>query len=164
MHNPYKAPEAKGPVQPGDWSTLKRILAIPIACVSMVFGMASLLAIAGIVISLVQGDNPGQLFGSLVGLVLYAGLCAGAFFLARALWDPKKYSRAAIDQADLRAIYAHERLDQLPTGEVGIYGQTQDGELVRLHARVLPDRLPERHRELLARIKERVEQLDAAEG
>lgn len=158
-NNPYQAPQAPGPKQSGDWDQAKRVLSIPVGCLSIFLGGLTVLAVFGVVAGLL-GEG-GQLIGSAVGVGVWGSLAAGAFALARALWNPKVYSRAAIDQGDLRAIYAQEGLAQLPAGDVGIYAQTEDGELVRLHARVRPDRLPQRHRELLARIKERVEQLDA---
>lgn len=162
MSNPYQAPGSPTPVRGGDWDQAKRALSIPVGCLSVFLGGLTLLALFGAIAGLL-GEG-GQLLGSLVGVGVWGSLCAAAFALSRALWNPKVYSRAAIDKAQLRAIYAQERLAERPLGDVGIYAETEDGELGRLYERVRPDRLPQRHRELLARIKQRVEALDADKG
>lgn len=164
MVNPYQPPESATPPKAPEYRLLKRILAVPLAGVSLVSALLAVAVIAGTAVAAFAGDGTVRLGGLIVYLGVVIAVSLGSFALARAFWDPDRYSRKSLDQAELRAIYARERLAEMPNGETGMYRETQDGELGRLYARVRPDRLPQRHRELMARIKERVEELGPAQS
>lgn len=159
MTNPYQPPESATPPKAAEYKLLKRILAVPLAGVSLVTALLAMAVITSTVVAAFEGDGSVKLVRLVVYLGVVVSVSLGSFALARAFWNPARYSRKALDQAELRAIYARQRLSEMPNGETGMYRETEDGELGRLAARVRPDRLPERHRELMARIKERVEEL-----
>jgi hypothetical protein len=163
MPNPYQPPQSSGVQGPGTKALLKRILAVPLVGISLISGALALLSLMGTALNIVQGLEFARAVSGVGTLVFLVLISVASFALARAWWDPAQYSRAAIDQRDLRALYKRERLAELDAGDVGIYAETEDGELVRLHQRVRPDRLPQRHRELMARIKQRVEELGPAD-
>ncbi|MFT5582885.1 MAG: hypothetical protein ACI9VR_000462 [Cognaticolwellia sp.] len=166
MLNPYQPPASTGPTKAGDYALLKRILAVPLAGISLLSALLILLSVFGLAWLAFEEGYGEPKWGLLFYFGFLGSACLGSFALARAFWNPARYSRKALDQAELRAIYARERLAERLAetfnGETGIYRETGDGELGRLYARVRADRLPERHRELLARIKQRVEELGPA--
>ena len=159
MSNPYQPPPSTSREEAGDYGLIKRILAVPLAGISLIAGLLCVLTALNFALRVFQGVELLNAFSALTGLAIWAAISAGAGALARAFWFPERFSRAALDQAELRAIYAKEKLGELPQGDPGVYRETADGELGRLYERVRPNRLPERHRELMARIKQRVEQL-----
>jgi hypothetical protein len=139
----------------------------------VLLGLSGLLAVFAIVTALVDlvwllqpddGTASGVFAGSIIGVVVrtaLTGLMVAALYVwGRALLDPARYSAAALDAEQLRAIYESEKLaSRKPdSGKTDAsYAAKSDSDLVRIYEAIDRHRAADRFESLLATIKERVE-------